>query len=139
MFVTLFLARYDENTRALTYCNAGHNPPLVHRANGSIEALLPTGAAIGLIEQTDFSQGTIILYPGDRLLLYTDGVVESMDADEQLFGQERLETLLRETSGSSSRNMIGSLKEQLQRFSGETVPGDDTTIIVVSVISHNHS
>lgn len=138
-FVTLFLARYDEDSRVLTYCNAGHNPPLVHRADGSIEALLPTGAAIGLIEQAEFLQGTITLRPGDRMVLYTDGVVESMNAEEQLFGQERLETLLRETSGSSARNMIGSLKEQLQKFSGETIPGDDTTVIAISVVGNVHS
>ncbi|MBM2847042.1 MAG: serine phosphatase [Bacteroidetes bacterium] len=138
-FVTLFLARYDENTRVLTYCNAGHNPPLVHRADGSIEALLPTGAAIGLIEQTEFSQGTITLRPGDRMVLYTDGVVESMNAKEQLFGQERLEKLLRETSGNSARNMIGTLKEQLQKFSGVSIPGDDTTVIAVSVVGQSHS
>jgi sigma-B regulation protein RsbU (phosphoserine phosphatase) len=133
-FVTLFLARYDENTRVLTYCNAGHNPPLVHRANGAIEALLPTGAAIGLIEQTGFSQATITLHRGDRVVLYTDGVVESMNSEEKLFGQERLERFLHENSGTSARNMIGSLREQLQKFSGKPNPVDDTTVIAVSVI-----
>ncbi len=138
-FVTLFLARYDESTRILTYCNAGHNPPLVHRANGSIEAMLPTGAAIGLVEQARFSQGTITFRPGDRILLYTDGVVESMNREEDLFGQERLEKLLRENSGVSAHKMIGSLKEQLQKFSGVSTPMDDTTIIAVSVLNHIHS
>jgi len=133
-FVTLFLARYDENTRILTYCNAGHNPPLVHRSNGSIEALLPTGAAIGLIEQTGFLQGTITLHPGDRVLLYTDGVVESMNKEEQQFGQERLEGLLRENPDASARDVIGSLKARLQQFSGAAIPADDTTVIAISVL-----
>jgi phosphoserine phosphatase RsbU/P len=132
-FVTLFLARYDERSHVLTYCNAGHNPPLVHRADGSIEALLPTGAAIGLIEQTDFSQKTITLHPGDRMMLYTDGVVESMDGNQQMFGQERLERLLRENATAPVQNMIGSLKEQLQRFSGVSTPVDDTTVIAIGV------
>lgn len=138
-FVTLFLARYDESSRVLTYCNAGHNPPLVHRADDSIEALLPTGAAIGLIEQTDFSQRTITLRPGDRVILYTDGVVESMDGNEQLFGQERLEKLLRESHECSARSIIGLLKEQLQEFSGVSIPVDDTTVIAISVSDHLHS
>jgi sigma-B regulation protein RsbU (phosphoserine phosphatase) len=138
-FVTLFFARYDENTRVLTYCNAGHNPPLVHRVNGSIEVLLPTGAAIGLIEQTDFSQRTITLHPGDRVLLYTDGVVESMNSQAKLFGQERLEKLLGENSGTSARRLIGALKEQLQKFSEVPVPADDTTVIAISVVDHSHS
>jgi len=138
-FVTLFLARYDESSRVLTYCNAGHNPPLVHRANGTIEALLPTGAAIGLVEDPVFLQGTITLRPGDRVLLYTDGVVESMNNEEELFGQERLEKFLQENSGTAVRNTIASLKEQLQKFSGGTLPADDTTVIAISVVDYVRS
>lgn len=138
-FVTLFLARYDEDTGVLTYCNAGHNPPLIHRADGSIEPLLPTGAAIGLIDQTTFSQETITLRAGDRVLLYTDGVVESMNSSKELFGQERLEDFMRKDPGISARGMIGSLKEHLQTFSGTPTPEDDTTVIAVRVSSHKHS
>ncbi len=133
-FVTLFLAKYDERTRELTYSNAGHNPPLVRKANGSIEALLPTGAAIGLIEQTDFSQKSITLQPGDKVMLYTDGVVESMNSNEQLFGQERLENLLHANSAASARGIIGSLKSELQQFSGASTPIDDTTVIAINVV-----
>ncbi len=125
---------YDENSGILTYCNAGHNPPLVHRAAGSIEALLPTGAAIGLVEEATFSQSTTILRPGDRLVLYTDGVVESMDGEKQLFGQERLEGLLRENPDASARDVIGLLKARLQQFSGAAMPADDTTVIAISVL-----
>jgi len=132
-FVTLFLARYDENTYQLTYCNAGHNPPLLQRRDGTIETLRPTGAAIGLAEQTSFHQNTTSLQPGDRLLLYTDGVVESVNSAKEEFGEERLEGLLRETVGRSPQHFITSLRERLQQFSGTSTPADDTTIIAVNV------
>ncbi len=135
-FVTLFFARYNEANGMLTYCNAGHNPPLVHRADGIMEPLLPTGAAIGLIEQTTFSQNAITLRKGDRVLLYTDGVVESMNGEQELFGQERLENLLHENSGSSVQAMIGMLKEKLHKFAGTTTPSDDTTVIALRVSHH---
>lgn len=132
-FVTLFFGRYDERTGVLTYANAGHNPPLVHRAGGSFQALLPTGAAIGLIEQTSFSQSAITLNPGDRMLLYTDGVVESMDGTHQQFGQERLESLLKDDAMARPHTVIASLKRRLRSFSGEGNPADDTTVIALRV------
>lgn len=132
-FVTLFFATYDEHSRALTYANAGHNPPLVLRAGGSLDALLPTGAAIGLVEQVEFSQQRITLHPGDRMVLYTDGVVETMDSSEQFFGQERLVAFLREHRRSSAREIVASLKSRLQQFAGTPTPMDDTTVIAVGV------
>lgn len=132
-FVTVFLGAYDERTRTLTYANAGHNPPLIHRVNGTIEPLLPTGAAIGLIEQATFEQAAVVLHDGDRVLLYTDGVVESMNGCTEQFGQERLEQLLREQPGVPSRELIGTLKQRLQAFSGTPSPADDTTVIVMRV------
>jgi sigma-B regulation protein RsbU (phosphoserine phosphatase) len=130
-FVTVFLARYDENSRVLTYCNAGHNPPLIHRNNGAIESLLPTGAAIGLVDQATFENATTILRPNDKVLLYTDGVVESRNPSGDLFGEERLRGFLMETVFASSRQLIGSLRDRLQQFSGVSIPTDDTTIIAI--------
>jgi sigma-B regulation protein RsbU (phosphoserine phosphatase) len=132
-FVTIFLARYDEHTRELTYCNAGHNPPLVHRAGGPVESLPPTGAAIGLVEQTDFAHHTITLHTGDRVLLYTDGVVESPNSQSALFGQERLEEFLIGSPTLTPQQMISRLRDELQKFSGLATPTDDTTVIAVKV------
>jgi len=129
-FVSLFLGRYDEKTGVLTYCNAGHNPPLVRKETGSFELLRPTGAAIGLAEQTEFSEGSIALHAGDRLLFYTDGVVEARDGSGEEFGMARLESLLDESKGITSRQIVGLLREKVGRFSGATTPADDTTFIV---------
>ena len=134
-FVTLFLASYDEKARTLTYCNAGHNPPLLHRSNGTIETLRPTGAAIGLAEQTQFAQKTTQLHPGDRIMMYTDGVVESVNASKDEFGQDRIENVLKGSATGSSQQVIASLRGDLQRFTGVTTPADDTTIIAVRVLN----
>ncbi len=134
-FVTLFLARYDEQARMLTYCNAGHNPPLLHRSNGTIETLRPTGAAIGLAEQTRFAQQSTQLHPGDRIMMYTDGVVESVNASKDEFGQDRIENVLKGSASGSSQQVIASLRGDLQRFAGVTTPADDTTIIAVRVLN----
>jgi sigma-B regulation protein RsbU (phosphoserine phosphatase) len=131
-FVTFFLAQFDETTRTLTYCNAGHNPPLLHRRNGNIERLLPTGAAIGLIEQTIFSQQSLVIQPGDRLMLYTDGVVESFNRKAEIFGEERLKKMLKETRQYTGSQVIASLREALHTFTETNVPTDDTTIIVIT-------
>ncbi|HVN47537.1 MAG TPA: PP2C family protein-serine/threonine phosphatase [Bacteroidota bacterium] len=131
-FVTFVLAQYHEHTRSLTYCNAGHNPPLVRRQNGTIERLMPTGAAIGLISQTEFSQNTVTLQPGDRVLLYTDGVVESFNQRKEFFGEERLEKFLQDSVTLPTARVIAALQEAMFRFTQSNIPADDTTIIVLT-------
>lgn len=130
-FVTLFLARYEESTRTLTYCNAGHNPPLLRRANGTINELLPTGAAIGLVEQATFGESRTELFPDDMALLYTDGVVESRNQKDELFGQERLERFLHKAASLDPLHLIGTLREELRQFTAASSPGDDTTMLAL--------
>jgi len=90
-FVTTFLGRYDPSTRVLTYCNAGHNPPLFYcRQEKNVAWLQPTGAAIGLLEEYTLDLGTITFCDGDILLLYTDGVTEAINSQEEQFDYHRL-------------------------------------------------
>jgi phosphoserine phosphatase RsbU/P len=133
-FVTFFLARFDEASRLLTFCNAGHNPPILRRFDGSIERLLPTGAAIGLIEQSKFHQSTIKLHQGDRIMMYTDGVVETFNPEKELFGEERLTDFLHTMTHVQGSQVISSLKNTLQQYSHSLAPADDTTIIVISAL-----
>jgi serine phosphatase RsbU (regulator of sigma subunit) len=132
-FVTLFLARYNEDTRILTYCNAGHNPPLLQGPDNVLEELRPTGAAIGLIDQSSFVQKEVRLFPSSRLFMYTDGVVESVNEQRELFGDERLKDLLRVSPHLSPSLLISSVRESLQQFAHSKIPVDDTTIIVMDV------
>ncbi len=130
-FVTIFLARFDESTRVLTYCNAGHNQPLVRHADGSLEWLQPTGAAIGLIEQTTFSEQSVTLERGARLLLYTDGVVESFSPQEEMFGDDRLAKHFASSSGAHALQLIANLRDTLHQFTQSNTARDDTTIIAI--------
>ena len=130
-FVTFFIARYDEPTGRLTYCNAGHNPPLVLRGGTVVEQLLPTGAAIGLVEHADFTENEIVLRSGDIVLMYTDGVVESWNPGQELFGQDRLEKCLRESGALPAQRIIYALRNRLQSFTAAAPLTDDTTIVVI--------
>ena len=132
-FVTLFLARFDTRTHSLTYCNAGHNPPLLFRAQPKgkepLSYLRPTGAAIGLVEEFQFGTETVFLTPGDILLLYTDGVTEAINPQEEEFGQERLVELVRDGSRWSAQELVREVRHRLQEFTHDRPPADDTTIV----------
>ena len=90
-FVTFFIGAFDSSTKALTYCNAGHQPPLVlHKTKSekeSVEMLWPTGAAIGLVEEANLAEKTIELQEQDLLVMYTDGVTEVVNLKNQEFGR----------------------------------------------------
>ena len=109
-FVTFFIGAFDSSTKTLTYCNAGHQPPLImHKTKSkeqSIVMLRPTGAAIGLVEEAEFGEKTIDLQEGDLLVLYTDGVTEAMNIHNQEFGRERLETLIRQVEHMPVKEVI---------------------------------
>jgi sigma-B regulation protein RsbU (phosphoserine phosphatase) len=141
-FVTLFLARFDSATRTLTYCNAGHNPPLLYRAHKDLAVLRnlpgldseiawlgPTGAAIGLVEAFQFGEENVTLEPGDVLLFYTDGVTEAINAQEEEFGPERLVELVRQGAGLSPQELVRAVRLGLQEFINGQPLADDTTII----------
>jgi sigma-B regulation protein RsbU (phosphoserine phosphatase) len=136
-FVTLFLAAFDPGSRTLVYCNAGHNPPLIfHDHNGAGEPVAwlgPTGAAIGLVEEAEFGLEMVRLSPGDVLLLYTDGVTETINRRQELFGQARLAELVREASDSSARDLVRTLRQALEEFAEGQQPADDTTIIACKI------
>lgn len=135
-FVTLFLARFDPRTYELTYCNAGHNPPLLRtQSNGNdlLFWLRPTGAAIGLVEEFQFETETVTLEPGDVLALYTDGIIEAMDPQGEEFGQDRLAELVREGAHWSPQELVWSVRQRLQEFTQGQPFADDTTLIVCKV------
>jgi sigma-B regulation protein RsbU (phosphoserine phosphatase) len=137
-FVTLFLGSFDQRTLTLTYSNAGHNPPLVFskQDNGRdpISWLCPTGAAIGLIEESLFTLGTIILSPGDVLLFYTDGVTEAINSLQEQFGEGRLAALVREKSSLTAKELVRALRQALQHFTDGQPLADDTTIVVCKIV-----
>jgi sigma-B regulation protein RsbU (phosphoserine phosphatase) len=137
-FVSLFLARFDPQANELTYCNAGHNPPLLYRpqSNGQkpFSWLRPTGAAIGLAEVLEFQAKTIKLKPGDLLLLYTDGVTEAIDPGDEEFGSERLVEVVQQDPTSSAQEVVQRVRDRLLQFTQGRPLTDDTTIVVYRIL-----
>jgi sigma-B regulation protein RsbU (phosphoserine phosphatase) len=133
-FVTFFIGAFDSSTKTLTFSNAGHLPPLVLRNNKSkkesVEMLRPTGAAIGLVEEAEFAEKTIDLQEGDLLVLYTDGVTETMNTENQEFGRKRLEALIRQVERLPVKEVIQKIRLSLEEFSEGKPLADDTTIVV---------
>jgi serine phosphatase RsbU (regulator of sigma subunit) len=130
MFVTLFYAQLDPTTSELTYVNAGHNPPLLLRAQDSqpIE-LTRTGMALGVLDSATFEQRSISMQPGDLVLLYTDGVTDALDAQGHEFGVERLRQFVLEHRGASAAELARSLDQAVAEFSG-AAHYDDITVVI---------
>jgi sigma-B regulation protein RsbU (phosphoserine phosphatase) len=136
-FVTFFIGAFDSSTKTLTFCNAGHQPPLVlHKTKSkkeSVEMLRPTGAAIGLIEEAEFGENTIELQKEDLLVLYTDGVTEAVNLQNQEFGRERLATLSRQVNILPVKEVVQEIRQALEEFSEGKPLDDDTTLVVCKI------
>jgi sigma-B regulation protein RsbU (phosphoserine phosphatase) len=131
-FITFFYARLDGPARLLSYANAGHNAPILLHADGSHERLQAGGGVLGVFPQQKFSSGAAQLAPGDRLILYTDGVTEACDAAEEEFGEVRLLRLLQEHRLAAA----SALQEKILAVAGEFSRGhwhDDATLLVLAV------
>jgi phosphoserine phosphatase RsbU/P len=134
MFVTIFCCVVDARTGQVEYTNGAHNLPYV-LSDGAVMALPKTGGiALGVTEAADFHAGQLLLKPGDQLILYTDGVTEAMDKDDQLFSERRLETALQGMNGLSSKEVIAKVVKEVQRFSTGAPQSDDITMLVLGYV-----
>jgi PAS domain S-box-containing protein len=132
MFVTLFYGILSEENRTLTYVNAGHDSPLVCRArDGSIERLLPTGIILGARENQKYGARTTDVGPGDVVVLYTDGVTDAIDSAVDMFGEERLQDIVRENAHLSSREILTKILAGVEEFSRGEPQFDDITLLVI--------
>lgn len=130
-FVTLFYGRLDPVTGELAYVNAGHNPPLLFQAGpGALTTLVRTGIPLGVDSETSYEQKSVQLWPGDFLFLYTDGVVDAVDAEGQAFGLERLQQVILGNRGASAAEIASALERSLSSFVGSESQYDDITFVV---------
>jgi phosphoserine phosphatase RsbU/P len=131
-FITLFYAQLDGPSRRLRYANAGHNPPLLLRRDGSHERLGEGGGVLGIFPEQTYAPGTVQLAPGDRVVLFTDGVTEANNPAGEEFGEERLLALLREHRESSAEKLQKRILAAADEFSGGHWH-DDATLLVLAV------
>ena len=130
MFVTVFYGIYNIKTGEIKYTNAGHNPPYVLKQNGTLEKLPMTrNMAIGIFGDFDYQEDTFQLEPGDTLLLYTDGVTEAINPQEEEFREERLEATLKSTTFQTCQQMIDAIKADVKAFADGAEQSDDITLL----------
>jgi hypothetical protein len=129
--VTLFYAELDTSNGEIRYVNAGHNAPFLLRAD-RIERLASTSIVIGIVEELDIEERRDVLLPGERLVIFTDGVSEAFNSDDQEYGEDRLENLLKNRAGGDPVELIKRLIDDVVSFCGDARPGDDMTVMLVS-------
>ena len=131
-FVTLFVSIYDLRTRTLRFCNAGHNPPVVVRADGRVARLCAGGLVAGAFDTARYEGGSIDLEPGDRVCLFTDGLPEACSPSGAEFGDARLVDVVTATRTLGAAAMVDALFRDVQ----STVAGpcqDDATAVVLGI------
>jgi len=132
MFATAFFGILDIETGDLTYCNCGHNAPLLVSSDGALRTLPATGLPLGMFEDRSAAQKSIRLQAGETLVVYSDGITEAMNPLQEEFGEERLAGLLTKASASESAgDLLGHLFAETDAFSGSAEQADDMTCIVV--------
>jgi sigma-B regulation protein RsbU (phosphoserine phosphatase) len=131
-FVTFCYSELDLRTRKLAYTNAGHCAPILLRADGKIERLEAGGAVLGVFPKWPYQQAEVSLAPGDRLLLFTDGITEASNAQDEEFGEERLVHLAAALRDRGAHELKNRILQTIASFTGGHAH-DDATLVVVAV------
>jgi len=128
MFATLFIAIIDPSLNSLSYINCGNEPPLILRAGQILNELMPTGPVVGALEDAQFMVKEIVMEKDDLLLVFTDGITDSKNSNEEFFGKDGLIESLAGKNGSLPE-MIGVIRSKLDQFVGSADQFDDITLM----------
>ena len=131
-FATLFYGVLDPSTRRMTYCNAGHEPPLLLR-DGRFTRLDVGGTVVGIDREQTYEKSIVQLEPGDFLLFYTDGLTDAQNFNNEKFGRTRILKAMRDTEKTTAQEAVNHLLWEMRRFIGLKPAIDDTTIVAVKV------
>lgn len=130
-FVTLFYADLNPQTGELAFLNAGHNPPLIVHASGTMEQLAAGGLPLGIMADADFREGRTTLNAGDVLVIYSDGVSEAVSPSGEEFGPTRLYEAVARNLDASAAGIRDRIESALTKFAQGTPAGDDITMVIV--------
>jgi sigma-B regulation protein RsbU (phosphoserine phosphatase) len=130
-FTTAFIAEFDPASRRLTYVNAGHNDPILRRRSGVIERLGIGGLPLGIMKDTVYLSGEVVMQPGDWLATFTDGVIEAENNAQQEYGEYHLITMLNSGAMLTPAVLLNSIMVDLDRFVGDAPQHDDITCILL--------
>lgn len=130
-YATMFLGVLDPATGQLDYVNAGHNPPYLVRAAGTMDTLAPTGMPVALVGEGTWARATVTLAPGDLLALFTDGIPEAWNSADEDYTDERLEAVLGRSRGKSTAEVRDAVLADLASFVRDAPASDDVTLVLV--------
>lgn len=130
-FVTLFIAELDSKTGILQYINAGHNPPLIGRIDGTIEQLDSGGFPLGILPFAEYEMGELQLNTGEALVIYSDGVSEANNLKGDEFGMERLTDVIAKNLSRSAAGLRDKVESALSEFTQTAPANDDITLVIV--------
>jgi sigma-B regulation protein RsbU (phosphoserine phosphatase) len=132
-FVTLFYAHFDSTTRVLSYTNAGHNPPFVLRRDGSCERLATGGTVTGIFDEGTYEEGKVAVNPGDRLVLFTDGITEARSANGDEFDESGLLRAIERCRHLDAESIVNAIFTDVEAFAGGRLQ-DDATAVVAEIV-----
>jgi len=132
-YVTLFYGEIDMDSKKLYFANAGHNYPMLVRANGDVELLEVGGPIIGAFPYVDYESSSIQLYPDDHIFFYTDGLSEAMDHNGKEYGESRIKQFIVENRKHDSHKIMNDIIMDVRKFDPTSPPQDDTTIITLKM------
>lgn len=132
MFITCFFAILDVKTGMLEYTNAGHNPPYMIKAGGKPVEIIERHGPPLAIADIEYSSSTLIMSPGDTLMLYTDGVNEAMNCNHEQFGNEQMVKVLQAQNYATPQRYIDAMQAALSKFTADFEPSDDITMLVIT-------
>ena len=130
-FLTLFYGDLDPETGTLMYSNGGHNAPMFVRRSGDVERLDKGGLPIGMMQGVAYQEASVAFDRGDVLVIYSDGITESINEREEEFDEERLIEVVKDNLGRSASGIRDRIDEALSRFVGTTAPVDDMTLMII--------
>jgi sigma-B regulation protein RsbU (phosphoserine phosphatase) len=133
MFVTAFYGVLHLDTRQLTYTRAGHDRPLLLHADGTLDSLPGVGRFIGMLADLKLEECSIDLRNGDRLIMYSDGVVDARNAADERYGAERLAKVIRTCPTTDAAVIVATIMDSLLAFQGQASQFDDITLLVAAV------
>jgi serine phosphatase RsbU (regulator of sigma subunit) len=138
-YLSMFLGLIDVQRKTIHYVNCGHVPPVLIRSDQTVTHLTEGGPPIGLFEKVRYDRGEDKFRPGDVLILCTDGITESMDAQNNQYGMERLIDCVRQAGRGSATDIVHAVSADVARFSREGTHVDDKLMIAVKVLAGDAS
>ena len=131
LFVTMFYVVWNPSSGELIYANAGHNPPLLVKMNGDVSELQSRGIALGVEEHIAPESSVVRLNPGDVIILYTDGITDALNHQDEEFGLPRLKDILSESRALPAGDVVDRIMAAVREFAGSEPPFDDQTLVVL--------